>query len=150
RLDKVLEFGRKTYGPGDEVLATAKARRADGGPVQDRPAQARVVVDDKGFGPNGELTAVPFALRTDEDGKALVRFKLPTQVERGHASLPVTFYDGGTVETIVRPTPIVLKKLDVELYPEGGALVAGLPNRVYFQARTSLGKPADLRGWLRE
>ena len=32
------------------------------------------------------------------------------------------------------------------LGPEGGDLVAGLPNRVYFQARTTLGKPADLKG----
>ena len=44
----------------------------------------------------------------------------------------------------------MLKKLDVEFFPEGGDLVAGLVNRVYFQARTPLGKPADLQGTLME
>ena len=31
-------------------------------------------------------------------------------------------------ETLVRPIPIVLKKLNVDLFPEGGDLVAGVPN----------------------
>ena len=46
----------------------------------------------------------------------------------------------GVVETIVRPIPIVLNKLQVEFFPEGGDLVAGVVNRVYFQALTPLGK----------
>ena len=57
---------------------------------------------------------------------------------------------GNPVETIARPLPIVLKKLNVEFYPEGGDLVAGLSDRVYFQVRTTLGKPADLTGRLFE
>ena len=59
------------------------------------------------------------------------------------------FADGGP-ETIIRPLPIVLKKLNVEFFPEGGDLAADLPNRVYFQVRTPLGKPADLKGRLLE
>src|SRR5262249_16815009 len=60
--------------------------------------------------------------------------------------LAVSCDDGGSVETIVKPIPIVLKKLHVEFFPVGGDLVAGVPNRVYFLARTPLGKPADLQG----
>src|SRR5205823_6789304 len=66
------------------------------------------------------------------------------------ATLSLKFDDGGAVDTLVRPIPVVLKKLAVEFFPEGGDLVAGLPNRVYFQARTALGKPAQLRGALLE
>jgi hypothetical protein len=36
--------------------------------------------------------------------------------------------------------------LEVEFFPEGGDLVAGVPNRVYFQVRTPAGKPAELKG----
>jgi hypothetical protein len=36
--------------------------------------------------------------------------------------------------------------LAVDFYPEGGTLVAGVPNRVYFHARTSQGKPTDFHG----
>jgi hypothetical protein len=38
------------------------------------------------------------------------------------------------------------KNLIVEFFPEGGDLVAGLSNRVYFQVLTAAGKPAELTG----
>ena len=37
-------------------------------------------------------------------------------------------------------------KIDVTFFPEGGQLVAGLENRVYFVARDPLGKPVQLSG----
>src|SRR5262249_32617756 len=40
--------------------------------------------------------------------------------------------------------PIALGRLDVAYFPEGGDLVAGLANRVYFQAKEPQGEPADL------
>jgi len=59
----------------------------------------------------------------------------------GEGVLAVKFSDGANQETTVEPIPIVLKKLDVKFYPEGGDLVGGVPNRVYFTARTTLNKP---------
>src|SRR5262249_47669038 len=100
----------------------------------------------KSYGPDGKEGNNPLRLHTDEKGKVNVRFKLPAPIERGQATLSVQFDDGGSVETLVRPIPIALKKLDIEYFPEGGDLVAGLPNRVYFQARTTLGKPAEVKG----
>ena len=47
-----------------------------------------------------------------------------------------------------RPVPLVLKHLFVDFYPEGGDLVAGIKNRVYFQAQTPANKPAEMRGRL--
>ena len=49
-------------------------------------------------------------------------------------------------ESISRPIPIVVSKLQLDAYPEGGDLVEGLPARVYFAAKTPLGKPADVAG----
>src|SRR5207248_5061923 len=90
-------------------------------------------------------------IRTPDDlGIVTIRCKLPPKIEKGQASLAVTFKDGAVVETLNRAVPVVLKKLNVEFFPEGGDLAAGLPNRVYFQARTPLGKPADLKGVLLE
>src|SRR5207302_2008172 len=78
-----------------------------------------------------------------------VRAKLPADIVRGEASLSVKFIDGkSAVETITRPVPVLLKKLNVEFFPEGGYLVGGVSNRVYFQAKTTLGKPAELSGHL--
>jgi hypothetical protein len=139
RLNKELEFTGKSYGPGAEVVAACKVARAEGGtPVADKPVTATAQVDGQ---PVANL-----ALRTDATGGVSVRFRLPARIERGQGSLAVAFDDDGSVETIVRTIPIVLKKLQVEFFPEGGDLVAGVPNRVYFQARTTLDRPAELQG----
>jgi hypothetical protein len=54
--------------------------------------------------------------------------------------------DGGVLETASKTIPILLQTVDLTMYPEGGELVAGLPNRVYFEAFTPYGDPADLAG----
>jgi hypothetical protein len=150
RLDKELDFGRPSYGPGEEVQARGKARRAEAGPLAEKDVEVTILIDGKTYGANGQEAREPLKRKTDIQGIVDVRFKLPAPIEKGQASLALKFTDGGNVETIVRPIPLVLNKLQVEFFPEGGDLVAGLPNRVYFQVRTPLGKPADLRGRLLE
>ena len=54
--------------------------------------------------------------------------------------------DGGVVETATKTIPILLQTVDLVMYPEGGELVAGLPNRVYLEAKTPAKKPADIAG----
>ena len=88
----------------------------------------------------------PLPLQTDERGECVVQFELPAKMKTGQGVLSVTFADGANVETTVEPIPIVLKKLNVEFFPEGGELVAGVKNRVYFQVRTLVHRPAELRG----
>jgi hypothetical protein len=146
RLNKKLDFTRKTYGPSDDLVAACECLRAEGGPVAQRPVAATMQIDGKWYGTDGREGGQAALLQTDAEGRVNVRFKLPTVIDRGQASLTVQFNDGGSWESLVRPVPIVLKKLQVEFFPEGGDLVAGVPNRVYFQVRSTLGKPAELKG----
>ena len=153
RLNKELDFNRKTYGAGDEVQAAVKVTSNDDTPLNGKVLNAAVTVDGKQYDAAGKESnkVISFKLEADgKTGKATVRFKLPTAIEKGEANLNLTFQDGANVESLSRSIPIVLKKLNVEFYPEGGDLVAGLPNRVYFSVRTTLGKPADLKGRLLE
>ena len=60
----------------------------------------------------------------------------------------MTILDGGTVETATKTIPILLQTMDVSIYPEGGDLVAGLPNRVYFEGRHRLKSPPIWRASL--
>lgn len=142
RLDKKLDFNRSSYGPGEEVQALATARRADGGPLSHCPIEATLSVD-------GTILP-PVKTTTDEDGQVIVKFRLPQKMQRGLGSLSVLFQDAGTPEPISRPVPIVLNDVAIEFFPEGGNLLAGLPARVYFQARTPAGKPAQVSGTLLE
>ena len=75
-----------------------------------------------------------------------MQFQLPREIGKGDVSVSVKFNDGGSIDTIVRPVPVVVNKLEVEFFPEGGDMIAGVPNRVYFQSRTTLGKPAEIKG----
>jgi hypothetical protein len=146
-LNMKLEFTKKSYGPGDEVIAACIVEPAGGGrPIARQPVVATVRLDGKTYDAEGKPSDAGLRLQTDDAGAVSVRFRLPTQIEKGEASLSVLFTDGAASDTIVRTVPIILKKFYVHLFPEGGDLVAGGPNRVYFQARTTLDKPADLRG----
>src|SRR5262249_54606254 len=114
RLDKKLDYNRSSFGPGGEVQALCSATRADGGAVAGREVRVSVTVDERTYGRDGKPSAQRFAFRTDDQGKVTVSFKLPAHIEKGQASVAVTFDDGANTETLVRTIPVVLKKLDVE------------------------------------
>src|SRR5205823_3146859 len=101
--------------------------RADGTPLSDRPVRASLTIDGTGYGPDGKQSLKPTLSRTDAQGRVILRFRLPQQIERGEALLAVTFEDGPVVESVVRPVPLVLRKLQVEFFPEGGDLLVGVP-----------------------
>ena len=138
RLQKSVELTRKAYGPGDSVAAAIEIKRATGEPFANRELTGVVTVDDI------EVARVP--IKTDADGKALAKFQLPGAIARGDGLLTVMADDGGVVESIQKRIPIVMKTISMSLFPEGGDLVAGVPGRVYFMAKTPLGKPADITG----
>src|SRR5207248_2111763 len=116
---------RKSFGPGDEVVANCKVTNA-AGPVAHQPVSVQAFVD-------GQPVPAPACGPTNSDGAVAVRFTLPKQIEKGEGSLTVNFTDGGNVEPLTKPIPIALKKLAVDFYAEGGDIVAGTLNRVYFQ-----------------
>ena len=138
RLMKTLEFLRKAYGEGDQVSAAVEIKRTTGEPFADRAATAVVTIDD------AEVARVP--LKTDKDGKVLARFQLPASIARGDGLLTILVEDGGVTESIQKRIPIVMKTLQLSVFPEGGDLVDGVPSRVYFMAKTMIGKPADVEG----
>ncbi len=138
RLKKEMEFVRKAYGPGDSVTAAVTVKRQTGEPLAMQRLTGVVTIDD------AEWKRV--SVTTDAEGKASVKFDLPTEMARGDGLLTLMADDGGVTESMQKRIPIVLKEIRVALYPEGGELVEGLPGRVYFRAQNALGKPADVEG----
>ncbi len=138
RLRTDLQFLRKGYGPGEEVTASLAATRAEGG----IPAGAAVTAVARLDGAEIHRSE----LRLDDRGGCTVRFALPQAIADGDGSLALVIQDGGVQETAARTLPIVLNKVAFALFPEGGELVAGIENRVYFAARDTRQKPADVAG----
>jgi len=138
RLKSQIVFVRDGYGPGDTVAANLHVERAEGG----IPAGARVSVTAR---VDGEETWRGETI-VDGSGNAGATFKLPTAIARGEGVIAMIIQDGGTVETAAKTIPILLQTMDLAIYPEGGDLIAGLPNRVYIEGRTPAQKPADMAG----
>ncbi|MBV8756901.1 MAG: hypothetical protein JO257_06495 [Deltaproteobacteria bacterium] len=138
RLQKTVELTKKAYGAGDSVSAAIEIKRATGEAFANRDVTGVVTVDDV------EVARLP--IKTDADGKAMAKFQLPGAIARGDGLLTIMADDGGVTESIQKRIPIVMKSISMSLFPEGGDLVTGVPGRVYFMAKTPLGKPADLTG----
>jgi len=138
RLKSQIHFIRDGYGPGDKVVARLEVERAEGGV----PAGAKVTVIARVDGEE----AYRGDSQVDEHGRCIARFELPEKIARGEGTLAMVIEDGGAVETASKTIPILLQTVDLTMYPEGGDLIAGVENRVYFEAFTPAKKPADLEG----
>lgn len=138
RLKSQITFLRDGYGPGEKVNAALDVKRAEGGVPEGAKVTVTARVD--GITVDGGISTV------DAKGLCQVSFELPSDIPRGEGTLALTIEDGGVVETATKTIPILLQTVDLQLFPEGGDLVAGYINRVYVQANQPNGKPADLAG----
>lgn len=138
RLKTQIVMLRDGYGPGDKVDATLHVERAEGG----IPADAKVIVIARVDGDE----AYRGGSVVDKNGNCPVSFLLPKEISRGDGTLVMVINDNGVQETAAKTIPILLNVIDLQMYPEGGDLVAGLPNRIYVEARTPAQKPADIAG----
>jgi hypothetical protein len=136
RLKSQIVFLRKGYGPGDHAAATLHVERAEGG----FPQGARVVATARVDG----AEVAREAATVDGEGNCTVGFDLPAEILRGEGTLAMSIQDGGVVETAAKTIPILLRTVDLVMYPEGGEIAVGLPNRVYLEAKTPAKKPADI------
>lgn len=142
RFKKKLELGARSYGPSETVTAECIVMRAEGGPVAGADAEITATVDGETIHRQSAQTSV--------SGRLAIEFSLPDDISTGDASLSVVVDDGGTRETISKTIPIQLGRVEVEFYPEGGPLVGGLPNRVYFTARNTIGDPISIEGEIQD
>ena len=142
RFKKKLSLAKESYTRGDMVEAEFLAEYAIGGALADAELKAEAT-----FG--RRKLAIP-ETKTDAKGVAKLAFRVPDDVDNDPGSLSVTVRDSDGGETISEEVPINLGKVNVEFYPEGGKLVAGLPNRLYFYCRNSHGKPVHMEGSIAE
>ncbi|KAA5542246.1 hypothetical protein FYK55_15705 [Roseiconus nitratireducens] len=138
RLKTELEFGERSYGAGDRVTADLQVRRADDEIPTGAVARVSATVDDQ---------VVHTAQDTlSEEGTLTVEFDLPGHLRSGEGTLSIAIDDGSVTETAVRPIPIHTGRAEIRFFPEGGYLVGGIQNRVYFDAHNRDGDPIEIAG----
>jgi len=142
RLSGNIEFRSKTYGPGDAVMAILDLERTDGEVPEGAEIEFTATI-------NGEQIAQG-TQEVDSLGKGLLKFQLPDFDAVSQAVLVAKVKDVGIVETFSKTIPIAFNQILIHYFPEGGELVEGVPNVVYFQAAFPNKNPADFSGSLCE
>ena len=130
-----LEFARDSYRPGEKLVADMRLTR-NGRPNLD--AKVSVTADIDGQEHRVETNRAA-------NGEFQFRLDLPQLIE-DEARLTVRVDDQGRKETLVESIPLQRSELDLLFLPEGGELVAGVPNRVFFVARDQAGQPIHVKG----
>jgi TonB-dependent SusC/RagA subfamily outer membrane receptor len=142
RLLMKLDFDRKGYGAGEDVIAHFSMRSLNNAPIKNYGGEFTVSLN----GRLGETTT----FKTDAEGKADLSFTLPKTLDRTDGLLNATVnYDAHT-ESIARSIPITLNNIDLQFLPEGGSLIAGLTTNMAFKAIDEFGKPVDIKGVIRD
>jgi hypothetical protein len=152
---------RKEYKPGDTVNLTYMAQRMPNGtnqPVKLRAASSEENSKSPKSGGKGKanndgkdkeaweslksektLQAMP-----DARGNAQFKVPLPANVPPGNIELEVEYPNGKKYDKITQTIRIVDPQIGIDFFPEGGDLIAGVPNRVYFRVSVPTGYPQGL------
>jgi alpha-2-macroglobulin-like protein len=137
-LKMKLDFDRKAVGAGDEVVASLDLQSNDNQPLRNHAFTYKVSLDGNSY--------IDLKGTTDDAGKAKLKFTLPAKLETNDGLVNVMIAYNGLTESISRSVPIVLNKIDLQFFPEGGDLVYSLGSKVAFRAINEFGKPADIEG----
>lgn len=117
-------------------MAILDVKRAEGGVPEGASVEAIARIDGE------EIFRGSF--QVNKEGICRVEFQLPDQIRVGEGTLTCVVQDGGVVETASKTIPIILKAMDVRIYPEGGELVSGLECGLYIEGFTKSGDPAGI------
>lgn len=135
RILMKLDFPKKGYGAGDEVLVDFSMRSLGNLPIPFYEGSYTVMN-------NGE-TIVEGTFITDKEGKNQLKFKLPKILQSSDALLNIKINFDGFTESISRNIPIVLNNLDVKFMPEGGTFINGIEQNIAFKIVDEFEKSVD-------
>jgi hypothetical protein len=135
---------RNIYRPGQKVVLEVNIRDEHGKGIANQVFATRTPPSEK----KGNVSFLS-SLRsiTDAAGKAQVRFTIPESFSGPRLNLEFEVpglsknpADPRKVVKVTRSIAIAPSRLEIDFYPEGGDLVAGLPQRVFFRVRTPAGE----------
>ncbi|MBI2804073.1 MAG: hypothetical protein HYX68_03715 [Planctomycetes bacterium] len=155
RLDLVRELAlpdlvldRLHYRPGEKVggvylghgmLAKEAMIGAQSVPLMTQPQPGAIPAPPAGFGGKGAAPMVRVVPGVAQRFWAAIPRNLPAGANR----VAITFKigEGKQAREIRRHIHLAATDFALDLFPEGGDLVAGVPNRVFYRVRTQNGEP---------
>ncbi|HPP54623.1 MAG TPA: hypothetical protein PK777_16840, partial [Thermoguttaceae bacterium] len=139
RFQMTVEFQKPPYRPGQTVAVQIEVREKNK-PASKQPVELWAELA-------GNLLHRE-TLQTDDDGRLQTSFRLPDRMSGPDAWLWVKLSGPKPPVILWRPIPLSTPKIECRFYPEGGLLVPGVENRVYFSVRDRQGRPVEVQGVL--
>jgi hypothetical protein len=147
-FNKQLAFTKTSFVPGEKATLTGTIKLPTQQPWGNSNFTYQILIDGQQFDAKGQRSSDRQSSSTDASGNVKLEFTIPKDVTTGQGTLAVQLKNGNTTETWTQPFRIETGQLRVDCYPEGGDLIAGVPNHVYFQVRNQAGEAVDGEGQL--
>ncbi len=132
------EFDQASYGPGDLVKFELAVRNISDEPLIGSKVNYKV-----------RLAGTPLIegeTITNEKGKAYIEFSLPEDLSQTDVIINATVKGDRFEESVARSVPVVLNRVVLNFYPEGGHSVPGKMSMIGFEAIDEYGNGADIKG----
>ncbi len=133
-----LDFERKAYGAGDQVVANLELKTLENDLLKNHEYKIIATINGTNF--------INKLGKTNVLGKAKVTFELPKTLTSSDGLLNILIIHNGQTESISRSIPIVFNEIDLQFLPESGNFLANNENTIAFKALNQHGKPADVKG----
>ncbi len=138
RLLLRLDYEKESYGAGDPVVAKLNIKNLRNERVVNAGVSFTVKIDGG--------SVFKSELESDPQGNATINFKLPDSLKTTDGLLEVIVKANGVEESISRSIPIVLNRISMQFFPEGGNWLQEVTGTVAFKALNEFGKGADIKG----
>jgi len=133
-----LDFEKEAYGAGDRVRAKIELSTTDNKNL----ANKEFTFVSQIAGEEGKV----YTAKTDAEGNAYIEFDLSEDIKSTDGLLNVMVDHEGNTESISGSVPIILHKIDLQFFPEGGDMIQNIKTRVAFKAVNEQNKAADIDG----
>ncbi|TCI90366.1 TonB-dependent receptor plug domain-containing protein [Tenacibaculum sp. M341] len=133
-----LEFEKEGYGKSNLVRANFKVHDLKNNPLINSKINYTVSVKGNQILSNNSTT--------NNQGKTVIEFKLPDDLNTRDVVILVTVPYKSTTEAISKNVPVVIDTFDLQFFPESGKLLPNISSKVAFKAVDEFGKPIDIEG----
>ena len=137
-LKMKLNFEKKAFGAGDEVIAKLELNTNENKPLSDYKIKFVANLNGQKIVEKADIT--------DEEGIKYIKFNLPKDLKTNDGLLNVLIDYNGSTESVSRSIPIILNTVKFAAFPEGGDMLCGFNNTIAFRALNEFDKPADIEG----
>ncbi len=143
-------FDRNQYRAGDKInfSFTRGQQTGNNSAYSTQPVTITLNADGQHVQQNNNANKAQTSVqsRPDNAGNISGEVQLPQRVEKAEIVAEFGAGDGKANKKVVQPIPVVPTEKTVDFFPEGGDLVAGVSNRVYYRVRSPRGEPVDPDG----